>query len=95
MIHFSAAALFILASSGPTLSQIDEARFRVSIVYDDKSPRGHANAQVSLMKMADKHCKGRGKAVSEGALELNKAEPIRRGREALSLSEVYSCKPKE
>jgi len=34
--------LMILASVGPTVTQLDEQRFRVAIIFDDKSPRGHA-----------------------------------------------------
>ncbi|MDP9422022.1 MAG: hypothetical protein M3Q19_04165 [Pseudomonadota bacterium] len=94
MTDFMTATLLMLASAGPIIAPIDETRFRVSIVYDDRSPNGHANAQISLMKAASKHCKGRGEAVSEGALELNKAEPLRPGKDALNLIEIYSCKPK-
>jgi hypothetical protein len=85
--------LAVLASVGPTVAPIDEARFRVRIVYDDTSISGHTQAQVALMKAAVKHCKGRGEAVSEGALTVNRAEPLRKGKAAIDLSEVYVCRP--
>jgi hypothetical protein len=92
---FTLSALMILASVGPTVAELGENRFRVGIVFDDQSPRGHANAQLALIKAANKHCKGKGTAVSEGTLNLDRAEPLRRGKEALDLSEVYWCKPKD
>ncbi len=85
-------SLVILASVGPTVVPIDETRFRVRILYDDTSISGHMQAQVALTKLAMKHCKGRG-AVSEGALTMNRAEPLRKGKEAIDLSEVYVCRP--
>ncbi|MBS0483187.1 MAG: hypothetical protein JSR96_13790 [Proteobacteria bacterium] len=91
MPYSLASALLILAAVGPQVIPIDDARFRVRVVYDDKSAAGHANAQLALISTARKNCKGRGVAVSEGMFELNKAEPIRRGREALELNEVYRC----
>ena len=38
------SALLVLTSVGPTIEQLDEGRFRVKVVFDDTSPRGHANA---------------------------------------------------
>jgi hypothetical protein len=55
---------------------------------------GHANAQIALMKTAARFCRERGTAVSEGTLNLDNAEPLKRGRKALDLSEVYACVPK-
>ena len=85
--------LIMLAAVGPTVTMIDETRFRVENVYRDRTPTGHANAQIALMRAASKHCRGKGVAVSEGSLELNNAEPTKGGKKALALSEVYSCKP--
>lgn len=94
MIHFHAVSVLMLAVVGPQVLPLEEGRFRVRIVFDDKSVAGNANAQIALISAARKNCKGRGAATSEGALELNKAEPIRMGRNALELSEVYRCVPK-
>ena len=88
------ALLMALGSAGPTVTPLDETRFRVRIVYDDRSVAGHANAQIALIRAASKQCKGRGVAVSEGTLEANSAEPLKRGKKAIDLSEVYACKPK-
>jgi hypothetical protein len=88
-------AILALASVGPNIAPIDEQRFRVSIVYDDTSPMGHGNAQVALMKAAERFCRGKGKAVSEGTLELNDAAPLRGKRKALEVSEIYRCVPKQ
>lgn len=89
-----ASVLILLASAGPEIATVDEARFRVTIRYDDLSVGGHTKAQVSLIKAAGKFCAERGQAaVSEGALELNEAEPLKR-RKTLSLSEVYTCTAK-
>lgn len=86
--------LAVLASVGPTVVPVDDARFRVRILYDDTSISGHTQAQIALMKAAVKHCKGRGEAVSEGSLTVNRAEPLRKGREAIDLSEIYVCRPR-
>jgi hypothetical protein len=95
VVALALSPLMFLASIGPTVTQLDEERFRVAIIFDDQSGRGHANAQIALMRAASKHCKGRGSAVSEGTLHLNRAEPLRRGKEALDLSEIYSCRPRD
>ena len=87
----SSSALLVLASVGPTIEQLDEGRFRVKVVYDDTSPRGHANAQVAVAREAQRACRGKGNAVSEGTLHVNDAAPIRGSRKALELSEVYIC----
>jgi len=86
--------LFMLAAVGPAVIVIDDSRFRVSIVFDDIGPSGHANAQLALMRAAKKACKGKGEATSEGTLILDTAPSIRKSRRALALSEVYSCRPK-
>ena len=85
------SALLVLASLGPTIEQHDEGRFRVKVVFDDTSPRGHASAQVALAKEAQRTCRGKGNAVSEGTLDLADTSPIRGSRKALELSEVYIC----
>jgi len=94
MMNFFAFALttplLFLASVGPTITEIEGSSFRVTILYDDHSLRGHAKAQIALVKAAKKHCRGKGKAISSGTLELNNAEPIKK-KETLELSEVYSC----
>ena len=92
---FSLSPLLMLASVGPVITELDIARFRVSIVFDDQSPMGHAKAQIGLVKAAKKHCAGKGKATSEGSLELNNAQSIRTGKKALELIEIYSCVPKQ
>ena len=86
-----ASVLMVLASIAPTVEQLDEARFRVRIVYDGSSPTDHANAQIALMRKASEICRGKGRALSEGTLELNNAEPIRKNRPALELAEIYTC----
>ena|SRR5688572_9200463 len=85
------SALLVLASVGPTIEQLDEGRFRVKVVFDDTSPRGHADAQVALARKAQQECRGKGNAVSEGTLDLDDAASIRGSRKALELSEVYIC----
>jgi hypothetical protein len=92
--NLALSSLMVLASVGPTITQIDVERIRVGIIFDDQSPRGHATAQIALTRSASAHCRGKGTAVSEGTLNLDRAEPLRPGKEALNLSEVYSCKPK-
>jgi len=93
MLHILLASVFFLAASVPTAVQLDADRFRVSMVFDDTGPMGHANAQIALINAARQHCKGKGQATSEGALELSSAEPLRKGRKALGLAEVYRCAP--
>lgn len=93
MHHTIVASAIFLAVSVPTVVQVDADRFRVEIVFDDPSPMGNANAQIALINAARKHCKGKGRAISEGELELNSAESLRRGKKALGLAEVYRCAP--
>jgi hypothetical protein len=88
------SVVFMLAVTGASATAIDESRFRISIVFDDPSPLGHANAQIALMKAAKKVCKRKGKAISEGSLNLDAAPSIRKNRRALALSEIYYCRPK-
>jgi hypothetical protein len=87
-------ALLMLAVIGPTVTAIDDRRFRVGIVYDNTSPSGHADAQLALMKAAKKACVGKGMAISDGSLTLGNAAPIKGKRRALALSEIYSCQPR-
>ena len=94
VVNLLLSALMVLASVGPTVTELDQERFRVGIIFDDQSPRGHADAQIALMRAAAKHCKGRGSALSGGTLNVDRAEPLRSGKEALSLSEIYSCRAK-
>jgi hypothetical protein len=91
VIELISSALLVLASVGPTIEQLDEGKFRVKVVFDDTSPRGHVSAQVALARKAQQECRGRGNAVSEGTLHVNDAAPIRGSRKALELSEVYLC----
>ena len=83
-----------LAMVGPVIADIDNTRFKVGVVFDDTSPMGHAKAQIALAKAAEKHCANKGRAVSDGTLELNNAQSIRKGKKALELIEVYTCVPK-
>jgi hypothetical protein len=86
------SALFILASVGPSVEPLDNARFRVRIVFDNtESGRAHADAQIAIMRKARSECRGKGTAVSEGTLYLNNAAPIRGDRKALELAEIYTC----
>ena len=98
MINFFAfslaTSLLFLSSVGPTITEIEGSSFRVTILYDDHSLRGHAKAQIALAKAAKKHCRGKGKAISSGTLELNNAEPIKK-KKTLELNEIYSCVPKK
>ena len=85
-------ALLILASVGPSVEQLDDARFRVKIVFDNtESGRAHADAQLAIIRKARAECRGKGTAVSEGTLYLNIAAPIRGDRKALELAEIYTC----
>lgn len=94
MPSWPATISLVLAATAPQIIAVDEARFRVSIVFDDDSPLGNAAAQLALMKTPQQNCRGRGVARSEGTLYLNRAEPIRKGKAAQELSELYSCVPK-
>ena len=91
VIGLISSALLVLVSVGPTIEQLEEGRFRVKVVFDDTSPRGHVNAQDALARKAQQECRGKGSAVSEGTLNVNDTAPIRDGRKALELSEVYIC----
>jgi hypothetical protein len=59
------------------ITSLGDGRIRITLVYDDTSPTGSAQAQISVASAAVKACRGKGRAVSEGVLELNRAEPER------------------
>ena len=87
-------ALMMLAfsSGGVESTPVDADHFKVSIVYSASAgPSEQADAQIALLQSAKKLCKGRGRAVSEGTLHLDAAEPDAKGHKKLRLSEVYSC----
>ena len=94
MLTFALSILPILAASAPNVIISEDGSFDVVIVYDDKSVRGHTNAQTALTRAAKKHCGKKNTAVSDGALTLNTAPPLRGDRPALELIETYRCVPK-
>jgi hypothetical protein len=83
------ALLLVAAAPNVTVETLGETRFRVTTVYATSGgPELIARAQFRLMEEAERVCRGRGRAVSEGSLEIHPA-PDRPGRTALS--EVYNC----
>lgn len=87
------SALLLAAAPAPnvTVETLGETRFRVTTVYaGSRDPEVIMRAQLRLIEEAGRVCqgRGRGRAVSEGSLEINPA-PGRPGRTALS--EVYNC----
>ena len=95
MFSFAPFIPLVLATSGPNVIVAEDGWFDVVIIYDDKSVRGHANAQIALMRAAKKYCGKKSHAVSEGKLTLNDAPPLRGNRPSLELIERYRCLPKE
>lgn len=70
-----------------TVEQLDDGSYRLTVVYSaHANVELHARMQLRLMEHAERLCRGRGRAVSAGTLEVNQAP---RGR--IALSEVYSC----
>jgi hypothetical protein len=85
------SALLLAAAAAPnvTVEALGETRFRFTTVYPENA--GYEvimRAQFRLMEQAERTCRGRGRAVSEGSLRVDPA-PGQRGR--LALSEVYNC----
>ncbi len=69
---------------------LDKDRVKVAAeIRNSSSAREHTKAQIRLMKLAKKACKGKGRAVSENGL-LVEGNGSKRG---LRISEVYVCIP--
>ena len=85
------ANFLFLISQMVTVLPMTEGRFEVSTTIKGSSPSAHANAQIALMQVAQKTCKGRGRAISAGTLILGVTEPDSKGKTRLKISEVYSC----
>lgn len=84
-------SFLVLTSQMVTVFPMAEGRFEVSTTIKGSSPSAHANAQIALMQVAQKTCKGRGRAISAGTLVLGATEPNAKGKTLLKISEVYSC----
>ena len=90
----SLLALLLVAVDSPPrnmiVEELDDGRFRFTVTYSARaSPAVHARMQLRLMEQAERQCRGRGRAVSAGALEANQAPGGR-----IALSEIYSCQPR-
>lgn len=85
------ASFLVIASQMVTVLPMTDGRFEVSTTIKGSSPSAHANAQIALMQVAQKACKGRGRAISSGTLVLGVIEPDAKGKTRLKISEVYSC----
>ena len=91
---FSLPILVSLAAYGPTVTELDENRFEVSVVFNGESAREHVKAQFGLARAARRHCRKKGEPVSEGWLHVDLADPGKPDDGRLRLSEVYTCEPK-
>ena len=85
-------ASFLAAASvqaGVTVEPVAPDRHRLTTIIPIRaSPLQHAEAQVLLMREAQRVCRDRGRPVSDGTLEAN---AMAGGR--IALSEVYRCVP--
>jgi hypothetical protein len=86
---FSALLLAAAAAPNVTVEALGETRFRFTTVYAESSGyQAIMRAQSRLTEQARHVCRGRGRAVSEGALRVDQA-PGQPGR--IALSEIYNC----
>jgi hypothetical protein len=85
----SALLLAAAAPSNVTVEALGETRFRFTTVYArNGGPEAIMQAQFRLMEQAERTCRGRGRAVSEGSLRLDPAPGRPNG---LAISEIYNC----
>lgn len=94
MTQFLLSLLVLSGGTDPEVTLREDGRLAVRIVYEDNGAMAHAQAQIALIRAAEKACRGKGNAVSESGIEVNTAPPTSKGRKALELIEVYRCVPK-
>ncbi|HEV2817080.1 MAG TPA: hypothetical protein VGW40_07665 [Allosphingosinicella sp.] len=82
MLAASAAAPDVAVEPRP------DGRLRLTIVFATSGTEAYVRAMLRLRDAAARQCRGRGRPVSEGALEANRV-PGRNDR--LALSETYYC----
>jgi hypothetical protein len=91
MIIPTALALAAATAAQPNVAfvEIAPAHYRITTTLRvNASPSAHADAQMRLMKAAERLCRGKGTPTSDGALELNRSKQ-HPGR--LELTENYRC----
>jgi redox-regulated HSP33 family molecular chaperone len=89
----ASALIALLAASAAqdvTVEPQPDGRLRLTIVFATANSELYVRAMLRLRQAAERQCRGRGRPVSEGALEANRV-PGRRDR--LALSETYACAP--
>ena len=89
-------ALLIALASDVTAVPIGADRFQVTVVYRGSSPFDQAEAQFKLADAAKRLCKGKGRAVSGGALQsgqVPKTDKAARKKGRFSLTEEWRCVP--
>lgn len=93
---FSVAVLALAladgGSTGVAVETLEAGRYRLStVVRDAGSPTLHAEAQIRLMREGQRLCRGIGRAVSDGVIEVNRPPAGGGRRTRLVISETYSC----
>ena len=85
-------ALLALSAAAPdvTVEPQADGRLRLTIVFANTNPEMYARAMLRLQAEAARQCRGRGRPVSVGAMEVN---PVRERRGRLALTETYRCGP--
>lgn len=86
-------ALLLAGAAAVSIQPLDGGWFRLTILYKGSGIEAHANAQLRLIAAADRLCRGKGRPVSEGTLQVDEVPRTgtrKRGR-ILALSEKWRC----
>ncbi|HEU0097966.1 MAG TPA: hypothetical protein VFQ67_04245 [Allosphingosinicella sp.] len=85
----------LLASAPPvSIQPLDDGWFRLTVTYKPSGIQAHADAQGRLIAAASRLCKGKGRPVSEGSLDVDEMPvPAASGGSGrrLALSERWRC----
>ena len=90
------AILLVAALSSIAIQPLDSGRFQLTIIVRSQSLESITDGQLKLIAAARRLCRGKGQAVSEGTLEVNKVprtDRALRKRGDMSMAEVYRCVP--
>ena len=88
----------LLASAPPvTVQPLPDGWYRLTIVYKPSGIQAHSDAQLRLIAAAGRLCKGKGRAASEGSLNVDEVPDTdvagRKSGRRLALSEKWQCRP--
>ena len=90
-------ALLLASAPSVSIQPLDNGWFRLSVEYKGTSIEAHSDAQLRLIAAAGRLCKGKGRPLSEGTLNVDEVAradgPARKRGRLTVLSEEWRCGP--